>query len=58
MTVVEVDGKLIVPRYNMSSIEIASGQRYAVLIETKNQYTNIFAIQASIRWRDTTANSR
>jgi L-ascorbate oxidase len=58
MTVVEVDGKLIVPRYNMSSIEIASGQRYAVLIETKNQYTNIFAMQASIRWRTTTANSR
>jgi len=58
MTVVEVDGKLVVPRHNLSSIEIASGQRYAVLIETKNQYTNIFAMQASIRWRATTANSR
>jgi FtsP/CotA-like multicopper oxidase with cupredoxin domain len=58
MTVVEVDGKLIVPRNDLSSIEIASGQRYAVMIKTKNQYTGVFAIQASIRWRATTANSR
>ena len=58
MTVVEVDGKLIVPRYNMSSIEIASGQRYAVLIKTKNQYTGVFAMEASIRWRIAAANSR
>ena len=36
MTVVEVDGKLIIPKRNMTSIEIASGQRYAVMIQTKN----------------------
>jgi L-ascorbate oxidase len=35
MTVVEVDGKLVVPKRNLASIEIASGQRYAVIIETK-----------------------
>jgi hypothetical protein len=58
MTVVEVDGKLVRPRYNMTSIEIASGQRYAVMIETKNQLYGVFAMQASIRWRMTTANSR
>jgi FtsP/CotA-like multicopper oxidase with cupredoxin domain len=58
MTVVEVDGKLVVPRYNMSSIEIASGQRYAVMIQTKSQNTGVFLMQASIRWRITGANSR
>lgn len=58
MTVVEVDGKLVIPRRNMTSIEIASGQRYAVMIETKNQLTGIFAMQASIRWRLSSANSR
>lgn len=58
MTVVEVDGKLVVPKRNLTSIEIASGQRYAVMIETKDQYTGVFAIQASIRWRVAAANSR
>ncbi|CAF1024894.1 unnamed protein product [Adineta steineri] len=57
MTVVEVDGKLVVPKSNVSSIEIASGQRYAVMIKATNQATSIFAIQASIRWRIATANS-
>jgi FtsP/CotA-like multicopper oxidase with cupredoxin domain len=58
MTVVEVDGKLVVPKRNLTSIEIASGQRYAVMIETKNQLTGVYAMQASIRWRVTAANSR
>lgn len=58
MTVVEADGKLIVPRANVTSIEIASGQRYAVIIETKNQFQGVFAMQASIRWRFSAANSR
>lgn len=58
MTVVEVDGKLIIPRPNLTSIEIASGQRYAVMIETKNQLTGVYAMQASIRWRVSAANSR
>lgn len=58
MTVVEVDGKLIIPRPNLTSIEIASGQRYAVMIETKNQLTGVYAMQASIRWRISAANSR
>ncbi|CAF0833265.1 unnamed protein product [Adineta ricciae] len=57
MTVVEVDGKLVVPKRNMTSIEIASGQRYAVMIETKNEYTGVYAMQASIRWRLAAANS-
>ena len=58
MTVVEVDGKLVVPKSNMSSIEIASGQRYAVIIETQQQYTGVFVMQASIRWRAALAESR
>jgi len=58
MTVVEVDGKLVVPKRNLTSIEIASGQRYAVMIETKNQLTGVYAMQASIRWRVTATNSR
>lgn len=58
MTVVEVDGKLVVPKTNLTSIEIASGQRYAVIIETQNQYTGVFIMQASIRWRLTSNNSR
>jgi L-ascorbate oxidase len=57
MTVVEVDGKLIVPKENVTSIEIASGQRYAVIIETHNSYTGVFAMQASIRWRVTSMDS-
>ena len=58
MTVVEVDGKLVVPKPNMTSIEIASGQRYAVIIETQTKYTGIFIMQASIRWRTALAESR
>jgi FtsP/CotA-like multicopper oxidase with cupredoxin domain len=58
MTVVEVDGKLVVPKHNMTSIEIASGQRYAVMIQTLNQLTGVFAMQASIRWRISADNSR
>jgi len=58
MTVVEVDGKLVVPKHNMTSIEIASGQRYAVMIRTLDQLTGVFAMQASIRWRVSAANSR
>jgi iron transport multicopper oxidase len=58
MTVVEVDGKLVVPKSNMTSIEIASGQRYAVIIETKHQSTGVFAMQISVRWRVTAANTR
>jgi FtsP/CotA-like multicopper oxidase with cupredoxin domain len=58
MIVVEVDGKLVIPRRNITSIEIASGQRYAVMIETKNDYSGIYAMQASIRWRVAAANSR
>jgi FtsP/CotA-like multicopper oxidase with cupredoxin domain len=58
MTVVEVDGKLVVPKPNMTSIEISSGQRYAVMIQTQNQLTGVFAMQASIRWRISSANSR
>ncbi|CAF3228285.1 unnamed protein product [Rotaria socialis] len=57
MTVVEVDGKLVIPKPNITSIEIASGQRYAVLIETKSQYSGVFAMQAAIRWRIAAANS-
>ncbi|UJR07643.1 hypothetical protein I4U23_011931 [Adineta vaga] len=57
MTVVEVDGKLVVPKKNMTSIEIASGQRYVVMIQTKNEYTGVYAMQASIRWRLSAANS-
>jgi FtsP/CotA-like multicopper oxidase with cupredoxin domain len=58
MTVVEVDGKLVVPKRNVASIEIASGQRYAVMIETKTRLGGVYAMQASIRWRVATANSR
>lgn len=43
MTAVEVDGKLVVPKHNLTSIEIASGQRYAVMIETKDQLTGVYA---------------
>ncbi|CAF2003412.1 unnamed protein product [Rotaria magnacalcarata] len=57
MTVVEVDGKLVIPKPNMTSIEIASGQRYAVLIKTKRQHIGVFAMQASIRWRIAAVNS-
>jgi L-ascorbate oxidase len=51
MTVVEVDGTLIVPKENVTSIELSSGQRYAVIIHTKKQSQGIFLMQLSIRWR-------
>jgi len=51
MTVVEVDGTLIKLKENISSIELSSGQRYAVIIETKTQSKEIFLMQLSIRWR-------
>jgi L-ascorbate oxidase len=50
MTVVEVDGTLIQPT-NVTSIELASGQRYAVIIQTKAQTNTIYLMQLSIRWR-------
>ena len=51
MTVVEVDGQMIIPKENVTSIELSSGQRYAVTIQTKNQSSGIFLMQLSIRWR-------
>jgi FtsP/CotA-like multicopper oxidase with cupredoxin domain len=51
MTVVEVDGTLIVPKVNITSIELASGQRYAVTIQTKKQTNRVYLMQLSIRWR-------
>jgi len=50
MTVVEVDGTLIRP-INVTSIELSSGQRYAVLLHTKPQVNRIYLMQISIRWR-------
>ncbi|CAF3473091.1 unnamed protein product [Rotaria sp. Silwood1] len=54
MTVVEVDGTLIKPKDNIESIELSSGQRYAVIIETKNQLKGIYLMQLAIRWRAST----
>jgi FtsP/CotA-like multicopper oxidase with cupredoxin domain len=51
MTVVEADGILIEPRENVTSIELASGQRYAVIIQTKPQVDRVYLMQLSIRWR-------
>ncbi|CAF3529242.1 unnamed protein product [Rotaria sp. Silwood2] len=51
MTIVEVDGTLIIPKENISSIELSSGQRYAVIIETKKQTKEIYLMQLAIRWR-------
>jgi L-ascorbate oxidase len=51
MTVVEVDGTLIKPKENVTSIELSSGQRYAVIIQTKKQADRIYLMQLSIRWR-------
>lgn len=56
MTVVEVDGTRVKPKSNLSSIEIASGQRYAVTIQTKRQ--GAFVMQVDIRWRVSPVNSR
>ena len=51
MTVVEVDGTMIIPKENVTSIELSSGQRYAVTIQAKTQSSGIFLMQLSIRWR-------
>lgn len=51
MTIVEVDGTLIKPKENVTSVEISSGQRYAVIIETKSQANEVFLMQLAIRWR-------
>ena len=58
MTVVEVDGMLIKPKENVSSIELSSGQRYAVIIETKNPSKEIFLMELSIRWRTLVTGSK
>ena len=58
MTVVEVDGTLIKPRENVTSIELSSGQRYAVLIRTKKQSSGLFVMQLAIRWRTLVNDSR
>jgi iron transport multicopper oxidase len=58
MTVVEVDGTIVKPKTNLNSIEIASGQRYAVIIETKNQTKGVFLMEIDIRWRTMPNNSR
>ncbi|UJR37268.1 hypothetical protein I4U23_029977 [Adineta vaga] len=51
MTIVEVDGTLIKPKENIKSIELSSGQRYAVIIETNHPTRGIFLMQLAIRWR-------
>ncbi|CAF0964561.1 unnamed protein product [Adineta ricciae] len=52
MTIVEADGSLIKPRENVQSLELSSGQRYAVIIATKNETTNgIYLMKLAIRWR-------
>ena len=48
MTVIEVDSRLIQPKAGVKSIDIASGQRYAVIIETKPRLSVVFLMQASI----------
>jgi FtsP/CotA-like multicopper oxidase with cupredoxin domain len=58
MTIVEVDGSLIKPKENMTSIELTSGQRYAVIIQTKKQSKEIFLMQLAIRWRTLVNDSR
>ena len=58
MTVVEVDGRLIKPKPNVTSIEIASGQRYGVIVETGARTNRLFTMQAAIRWRLPPVNSR
>lgn len=58
MTVLEVDGKLIKPKTNVTSLEIASGQRYVVMIETQPRPTGVFLMSAAIRWRAAPPNSR
>jgi L-ascorbate oxidase len=58
MTVVEVDGTLIKPKQNVQSIEIASGQRYGVIIQTKKKASRIYLMQLVIRWREISNGSR
>lgn len=58
MTVVELDGTMVKPKLNVNSIEIASGQRYAVMIQTKQQRNGTFLMRAEIRWRALPINSR
>jgi iron transport multicopper oxidase len=58
MTVVEVDGTLIKPKSNVNSIEIGTGQRYAVTIQTKKQSQGVFLMELAIRWRTLPGNSR
>ena len=58
MTIVEVDGTLVKPKLNVNSIEIASGQRYAVIIRTKKQLQGVFLMKVVIRWRVSAMNSR
>ena len=58
MTVIEVDGAAVKPKVGLTSIELTSGQRYAAIIETKNQANGVFLMQAAIRWRVPAANSR
>jgi FtsP/CotA-like multicopper oxidase with cupredoxin domain len=58
MTVVEVDGTVVKPKSNLSSIAIASGQRYAVIIETRNRRQGVFLMITAIRWRTMPNSSR
>ena len=58
LTVVEVDGTPVRAKSNLTSIEISSGQRYAVLIETKKQTSGAFLMEIAIRWRSKLLNSR
>ena len=51
MTVVEVDGTAIKPKENVQSIELSSGQRYGVIIQTKQATNRVYLMQLSIRWR-------
>lgn len=50
MTVVEVDGTRTIPK-TVNSIELSSGQRYGVYIQTKSQVSRVYLMQLSIRWR-------
>ncbi len=58
MTIVEADGTRIKPKPNVTSLEITSGQRYAVILETKQQSQGVFLMQIAIRWRVLPAGSR
>lgn len=58
MTVIEVDGTLVKPTSNITSLEIASGQRYAVLIETTKPKHGAFLMEIAIRWRKAPNHSR